>query len=76
MKKKIFQNKEALRTSLQKIRHISGTTKTGKALDKALHIFRHDSTSGARLNQDDVAQVGISSSPPFNLKKKKLKILI
>ncbi|KAL4002040.1 von Willebrand factor type A domain family protein [Acanthocheilonema viteae] len=52
-------NKETLRASLQKIRHISGTTKTGKALDKALHVFRHDSNSGARLNQDDVAQVAV-----------------
>ncbi|CAG9539748.1 unnamed protein product [Cercopithifilaria johnstoni] len=52
-------NKEALRTSIQKIRHISGTTKTGKALDKALHVFRHDSNSGARMNQDDVAQVAV-----------------
>uniref|UniRef100_A0A0R3RJ32 ZP domain-containing protein n=1 Tax=Elaeophora elaphi TaxID=1147741 RepID=A0A0R3RJ32_9BILA len=54
-----FKNKETLRASLQKIRHISGTTKTGKALDKALHIFRHDSNSGARLNEDDVAQVAV-----------------
>ncbi|EFO27042.1 hypothetical protein LOAG_01440 [Loa loa] len=52
-------NKESLRASLQKIRHISGTTKTGKALDKALHVFRHDSSFGARLNQDDVAQVAV-----------------
>lgn len=56
-KLKIFQNKESLRASLKKIRHISGTTKTGKALDKALHVFRHDGSFGARLNQDDVAQV-------------------
>ncbi|VDN04752.1 unnamed protein product [Thelazia callipaeda] len=52
-------NKESLRAALQKIRHISGTTKTGKALDKALHVFRHDPSSGARLNQDDVAQVAV-----------------
>uniref|UniRef100_A0A1I7VM02 ZP domain-containing protein n=1 Tax=Loa loa TaxID=7209 RepID=A0A1I7VM02_LOALO len=55
----IMENKESLRASLQKIRHISGTTKTGKALDKALHVFRHDSSFGARLNQDDVAQVAV-----------------
>uniref|UniRef100_A0AAF5PPP7 von Willebrand factor type A domain-containing protein n=1 Tax=Wuchereria bancrofti TaxID=6293 RepID=A0AAF5PPP7_WUCBA len=52
-------NKESLRASLQKIRHISGTTKTGKALDKAFHVFCHDSNFGARLNQDDVAQVAV-----------------
>ncbi|VIO91254.1 Uncharacterized protein BM_BM10691 [Brugia malayi] len=52
-------NKESLRASLQKIRHISGTTKTGKALDKALHVFCHDSNFGTRLNQDDVAQVAV-----------------
>uniref|UniRef100_A0A9J2PTV8 VWFA domain-containing protein n=1 Tax=Ascaris lumbricoides TaxID=6252 RepID=A0A9J2PTV8_ASCLU len=50
-------NKEKLRLALQKIRHISGTTRTGKALDKALQVFKHGETSGARVNQEDVAQV-------------------
>uniref|UniRef100_A0A915PJX0 VWFA domain-containing protein n=1 Tax=Setaria digitata TaxID=48799 RepID=A0A915PJX0_9BILA len=53
------RNKESLRAALQKIRHISGTTKTGKALDKALHVFRHDASFGSRLNHDDVAQVAV-----------------
>ncbi|MCP9258184.1 hypothetical protein DINM_001444 [Dirofilaria immitis] len=53
------QTKESLRASLQKIRHISGTTRTGKALDKALYVFRHDPNFGTRMNQDDVAQVAI-----------------
>ncbi|VDN31700.1 unnamed protein product, partial [Gongylonema pulchrum] len=54
-----LQNKETLRVALQKIRHISGTTKTGKALDKALQVFKHDAISGARLDQEDVAQVAV-----------------
>ncbi|VDK64189.1 unnamed protein product, partial [Onchocerca ochengi] len=52
-------NKESLRDSLKKIRHLSGTTRTGKALDKSLHVFRGDPNFGARLNQNDVAQVAI-----------------
>ncbi|KAK0418432.1 hypothetical protein QR680_013552 [Steinernema hermaphroditum] len=51
------QNKEAMRTALQRIRHISGTTKTGKALDKALHLFQTPS-SGAR-KKESVAQVAV-----------------
>ncbi|MFH4975139.1 hypothetical protein AB6A40_001848 [Gnathostoma spinigerum] len=53
------QTKQSLRTSLEKIRHLSGTTKTGKALDKALQIFRHEDISGVRLNDEDVAQVAV-----------------
>ncbi|TKR58002.1 hypothetical protein L596_030631 [Steinernema carpocapsae] len=52
-----YQNKESMRFGLQKIKHISGTTKTGKALDKALHIFQ-TSNSGAR-KRESVAQVAV-----------------
>ncbi|KHN78530.1 Cuticlin-1 [Toxocara canis] len=52
-------NKEKLRTALQKIHHISGTTKTGKALDKALQVFKHSEISGARVNHEDVAQIAV-----------------
>uniref|UniRef100_A0A1I8ASB3 VWFA domain-containing protein n=1 Tax=Steinernema glaseri TaxID=37863 RepID=A0A1I8ASB3_9BILA len=51
------QNKESIRAALQRIRHISGTTKTGKALDKALHLFQTPS-SGAR-KKESVAQVAV-----------------
>ncbi|VDD86442.1 unnamed protein product [Enterobius vermicularis] len=53
------QTKDNLKNALGKIRHLSGTTKTGKALDKALHLFKHDTSSGARRDQEDVAQVAV-----------------
>uniref|UniRef100_A0A914W5K0 Uncharacterized protein n=1 Tax=Plectus sambesii TaxID=2011161 RepID=A0A914W5K0_9BILA len=51
------QNKTALIHSLKGIRHISGTTKTGKALSRALEAFQHD--AGARIDREGVAQVAV-----------------
>ncbi|VDK66602.1 unnamed protein product [Anisakis simplex] len=53
------QDKEKLNAALEKIHHISGTTRTGKALDKALQLFKHGEISGARVNQEDVAQIAV-----------------
>jgi len=36
---------------------ISGTTRTGLTLEKALLLFRDDETSGARRDIENVAQV-------------------
>uniref|UniRef100_A0A914LN45 VWFA domain-containing protein n=1 Tax=Meloidogyne incognita TaxID=6306 RepID=A0A914LN45_MELIC len=48
------QNKSQLRQALQRIRHKSGTTKTGKALEKAIQLYK-DKSSGARFG--NVAKV-------------------
>lgn len=58
----ILKDEVELRTAIQKIRHISGTTKTGKALDKALQVFKHNEIYGSRVNQEDVAQVAYEFS--------------
>uniref|UniRef100_A0A915LF24 VWFA domain-containing protein n=2 Tax=Meloidogyne TaxID=189290 RepID=A0A915LF24_MELJA len=47
-------NKSQLRQALQRIRHKSGTTKTGKALEKAIQLYK-DKSSGARFG--NVAKV-------------------
>lgn len=57
----MLQDKIFVREAVKGIRHKLGTTKTGKALDKALQIFT-DTTSGSRYNikskkQQNVAQV-------------------
>lgn len=45
-----------MREAVAKIRHKLGTTKTGKALDKAANLFM-DSNVGSRLGKENIAQV-------------------
>lgn len=45
-----------MREAVTKIRHKLGTTKTGKALEKAGNMFS-DPSSGSRLGKDNIAQV-------------------
>uniref|UniRef100_A0AC34REF6 Uncharacterized protein n=1 Tax=Panagrolaimus sp. JU765 TaxID=591449 RepID=A0AC34REF6_9BILA len=55
---KTYRTKEGLRSGVKKIRHKSGTTKAGKALDKAYHLF-NDLNSGSRKTNPNVGQVAI-----------------
>uniref|UniRef100_A0AC34FFN3 Uncharacterized protein n=1 Tax=Panagrolaimus sp. ES5 TaxID=591445 RepID=A0AC34FFN3_9BILA len=55
---KTHKTKEALRNGILKIRHKSGTTKTGKALEKAYQLFK-DESSGSRRKNSTVGQVAI-----------------
>uniref|UniRef100_A0A7E4VPT5 VWFA domain-containing protein n=1 Tax=Panagrellus redivivus TaxID=6233 RepID=A0A7E4VPT5_PANRE len=55
---KTHKTKEALRAAITKIRHKSGTTRTGKALDKAYQVF-NDENTGSRRRNPNVGQVAI-----------------
>lgn len=50
-----FKTKEELTEAISKIRYLSGTTRTGRALKKALEMFTKE--HGARAHRNDVAQV-------------------
>ncbi|KAI6188650.1 hypothetical protein M3Y98_00377100 [Aphelenchoides besseyi] len=56
---KAHNTRESLQMAVNQIRHRSGTTKTGKALDKALQLFANKA-SGARFGQpDNVQQIAV-----------------
>lgn len=48
-----------MREAVGRIRHKLGTTKTGKALDKAFTLFNEPQLSGSRLGKENVGQVAI-----------------
>jgi uncharacterized protein YegL len=54
----IHSTKESLRDAISKLQHKSGTTKTGKALDRALQMFT-TKTWGSRFGRNGVQQIAV-----------------
>lgn len=66
----VYSTKDKLKAAIAQLQHRSGTTKTGKALDRALQMFT-SRTWGSRFGRNGVQQIAVVVSDGHSRYKKR-----